>query len=69
MTDEVTFELGDVVRLKSGGPYMTVHEVRGDGKISVGHFQEFRDGTFGGYQSCEFWKESLCKLGDPAATA
>lgn len=33
MTDEVTFEIGDVVRLKSGGPRMTVTQVRGDSAI------------------------------------
>lgn len=38
MTDEVTFEPGDVVVLKSFSPKMTVTQVRADGHIECTWF-------------------------------
>jgi uncharacterized protein YodC (DUF2158 family) len=35
MSENAGFEIGDVVGLRSGGPKMTVSEIKGDGKIEA----------------------------------
>lgn len=34
------FKVGDVVRLKSGGPQMTIHDFLEDGKVECAWFDE-----------------------------
>lgn len=46
-------KIGDVVRLKEGGPKMTV-EGRRDSKVACVWFDKRPDGTWGGLHRCEF---------------
>jgi uncharacterized protein YodC (DUF2158 family) len=43
MGDFMTFKVGETVRLKSGGPLMTVVEARSDGTIFVSWFNKDED--------------------------
>src|SRR4051812_19838591 len=45
------FNIGDAARLKSGGPDMTVSEIRRDGKIACVWFDDKNQRTLGVFES------------------
>lgn len=50
--NEVNIKLGDVVRLKSGGPMMTIYEMT-DNRISCKWFDEKHNLRYGTFQNEE----------------
>lgn len=51
MKEEIKFEIGDVVRLKSGGPWMTVSSPKKDGCIECEWFSGYPESVNGIIQS------------------